>query len=804
MVTYGVSFGVSGTLDPGDYDLYNSDPDLRVYPSWPNPTSGDQQKIDDLWHASINGRGEFLSAGNPEELVTNLQQLMQNVLSRIGSGASVSINGEELHAGTVMFQASYSTDGWTGDVKAYNVDTVTGEVILDAPLWSASHELGDELANANSSWDEPDWNQTDWDSGRLIATYDPSSNSGLPFRIPAGLSAGITDEQKNYLDGDADLAQQKLNYLRGDNANEEDNGGSFRNRSAKLGDLVHSSPLYQAYTISGVDKGVLFVGGNDGMLHAFDADDGHELFGYVPNLVFPNLHYLTNTDFVHRYFVDLTPYVAETGTTAEGGHGTLLVSGLGKGGKGYFCLDVSNPFDFDDEDELAAAVKWEYPRPSPHTSDAERDNMGFSFSKAFIVDSNDGWIVIFGNGYDSETQCAALYILDADTGALKELIRTGEASCSGSCNGLSTPLPLDVNGDYKVDYVYAGDLNGNIWKFDLSSSLSSEWKVAYEDSSGDPAPLFTAKGPGGTTQPITIMPSVMTHCQAALNGYLVLFGTGKYLHTDDMADTTTQTIYGIWDYGDEDDEYLGTFDRGAAPSNKPLSNQPDSVSLLQQEQVYYAEEDLGDYTRYLRVISNYEPVWETDLDANDPNNKLPDPSYHAGWYFDLPLSKERVVRDGAVRDEKYIVITSIPKDSPCAAGGDSIVHEMSACSGGRLDEAAFDITDDQIVNESDLIEIDNPDYDPSQPTTPSGTPTDPTGSGAAGGSGGAGGSDANPEKIFVAPTGIQYPSMMYPPVILRMPDEKTEMKYFSTAAGNITMLQETAEQRGMYYWKEIE
>ena len=308
------------------------------------------------------------------------------------------------------------------------------------------------------------------------------------------------------------------------------------------------------------------------------------------------------------------------------------------------------------------------------------------------------WIVIFGNGYDSKNQCAALYVLDARDGTVVEMLETTTAvNCIGDCNGLSTPVPVDVNGDSKVDYVYAGDLRGNIWKFDLTSQTHGNWKSAYRDTSTAPVPppkpLFSARGPGGIIQPITIAPSIMKHPDLGRPGYLVVFGTGKYLHPNDFTSTDTQTIYGVWDYGDAVDEYLGTFTRNTGAAQQKLSNQPATVSLLAQTQIYYDEIDFGAFTRFLRVLSKNAIKWDTDVDAD--GNQKANPSAlrenNAGWYFDQPLAKERVVRDGTIRDNKYVVITSIPKSSACAAGGDSIVHEMNVATGGRLDTAQFDI-----------------------------------------------------------------------------------------------------------------
>jgi type IV pilus assembly protein PilY1 len=727
MVTFAVSFGVFGTLNPDDYDFENG-----PYPTWPNPTSGDQQKIDDLWHAAVNGRGTFLSASRPDELVSSLLSIMQNIESRIASASSVSVNGDELYEklgeDILMFQASYFSDGWTGDVKAYGIDTTTGQVITTSYRWSAADEL--EIL--------------DWNTERIIATYDGSA--GIPFRYD-----NLTSDQKTLLDTNETTARNILDFLRGDTSNEEQNGGPFRDRFWRLGDLVHSSPVYE--------NGILYVGGNDGMLHAFDADNGKELFAYVPNLVFENLAQLSDPNYSHQYYVDLTPTVEEV--TISGQTKTLLVGGLEGGGKGYFALDVSDASSIGSESDLASKARWEF---------SGDDDLGYSYSKAIIVESNVsglGPIVIFGNGYNSINDHAVLFILDAWNGTELTRIDTDV----GSCNGLSTPVAIDINYDDKVDYVYAGDLKGNLWKFDLTDDTSYlNWDVAYYDGA-IPKPLFQATGPGGAAQLITTKPDVMYHCEK--DGLMVVVATGRYLGETDPSDTTTQTIYGIWDYGDsfydrtqggwttdDDSEYLGTFNRGSTPQ---LSNQPDTVTLLQQTEEAWIQ--VGG--NYLRVITDNEPVWAT---IDDDQNQLPDPSdtaaNHAGWYFDLPISGERVVSDLLIRESKAVVVSFYPETAPCGSGGYSIVHEMDACSGARLFAPQFDINEDGVINEEDRINI--------------GTVEIP---------------------IWVSPSGVQKKGRLQPPAILRTGN--TEVKYFSSSSGSIETVREQAVKLGIASWTEL-
>ncbi|HUT72184.1 MAG TPA: PilC/PilY family type IV pilus protein [Desulfatiglandales bacterium] len=755
MVTYTVAFGVSGTLNPADYDEDFKHKTTGVLIEWPDPAAGNDQKIDDVWHAAVNGRGEFLSALNAEELANALLSVKQNIEARTGSAAPVSVNGVELYEEVAselfMFQSTYNSDGWTGDVKAYPVNPTTGEV-SETPEWSAADWL--------------DATATQWLS-RRIATYNPSNTPpGVPFTWP-NLNAEQQDQLRDELDVDWIPAQNRLKFLRGHRSLEQQNGGDFRDRFSILGDVVHSSPVFE--------NGVLYTGGNDGMLHAFRATNGSEIFAYIPNIVFENLKNLADPSYYgnHTYYVDLSPVIQRGVELSPGSAKTLLVGGLGRGGKGYYALDITGITEntsFAIDLDVGDRFLWEYPNSA--TPVGEINDVGYSYARPAIVNSQAGWIVIAGNGYNSVNGNAVLLILDPSNGQVLKRIDTGV----GSCNGLSTPVVIDVNYDDKVDYVYAGDLRGNLWKFDLTNADYNSWTVAYKDGGGNPQPLFQALG-----QPITTKPDVMRH--PTKHGYLVVFGTGKYLGITDFADTSLNTIYGVWDYGDDSDdtEYLGFFNRGSA-TNK-LSNQPANVTLVEQDYVTSPETDPnfpffwtfatnGEQLK-LRILTNNIPNWETvdDLDfgeqpnpgsATDPPNTV-----HAGWYFDLPLDGERVASDVLVREGNAIVITFTPVDEPCGIGGDSIIHEMDAASGGRLLRAQFDIDADNLIGSQDLINI---------------------------------GDETNP--VLVAPTGLQKTGRLHAPAILRM--GSTEMKYFSSSEGTIKTVREVPARLGVRYWRELE
>jgi type IV pilus assembly protein PilY1 len=742
LVTYSVGFGLVGINDPDDYDINLKHKVTGLFIDWPDPGAAQAGKLDDQWHAAVNARGRFINASNPTELIDSLREIMMDIELRIFSAAGVSINGdklyEKLHPDILMFQTSYFSDGWTGDVKAYEVDPVTGVVNTSAYEWAAAPLLASKKEHQ-----------------RIIATFNGAF--GIPFEF-----GKLNDLQKGQLDPDWETSDERakdlVKFLRGDQAEEMQNGGTFRTRFSVLGDIVHSSPVFK--------NNVIYTGANDGMLHAFNADTGKELFAYVPNLVFGNLEALSNPGYVHQYFVDLTPVVSDIDYA---GMTTMLVGGLGKGGRGYFALDVSgiDPLlsaDPSTEKKLADRVLWEYPDLDTHPDEVA--DVGYSFSRPSVVQSNDPahpWLVIFGNGYSSAHENAVLFILDPASGDLIRRINTQV----GSCNGLSSPVAVDVDSDYKVDYVYAGDLKGNLWKFDLTSDNAADWSVAFEDG-GTPKPLFQEPG-----QPITAKPNVMFHCEKP--GYMVIFGTGMYLRDDDYEDFSTQAVYGIWDYSDDEDdlEYVGLLSGGSITSTHLLG----SPALLPQ-----AVEDVqivGEKT--VRTLTAGTPDWYTttldgdcgdhdqNLDDCDPNalGEYPDPVKHLGWYFNLPTPGERVISDILIRDGKVIVVSYVAGGALCSTGGKSWLMSLDACTGSRVSEPNFDINGDGTIDENDLVDIDP----------------------------GAG-------VIMAAPTGLMYDGQLQTPAFLIMPGGIEKM-YMSSSKAKIEEQLQKGPKLGLTHWRLV-
>lgn len=624
--------------------------------------------------AAENGTGTYYQAGNEEELTEALQQALSDIEARTSSASSVATNTTRLAADTFIFQARFSTSDWGGELLAFPIgsDGEIGELNGD----------GVPVLGARTGWDAADEIPAAGD--RNILTYDPATNSGLKF-----VWGELTSEQQDALNRDNagvddGLGEKRLAYLRGDQSGESPAATDFRVRSSLLGDIINSDPFYAGVENYGFDDlpgsegtsyktyrksaayknrtPVVYVAANDGMLHGFEVETGEELFAYVPNATFSELSYLTDEDFngSHRLINDGSPWVVDA--YLGGAWKSTLVGSLGGGGKGIYALDVSDPEDFDESDVL-----WEF------TSDDD-SNMGVAIPQPRIGRMYDGsWVAIIANGYNSGGN-ATLFILDLETGAKLKEFDTGV----GGDNGLSTPLPVDVDNDRIVDYIYAGDLRGNMWKFDVTSGDPADWEIAFSGS-----PLYTAcsADPCTTTnrQPITAQPEVGISPPA---GYFVYFGTGRYFAVgDNGVGTGANTIYAIRDTNTKD----------TASAVLPGSGRS---TLVEQEVLNEQTIDFGDYSESVRVTSN-NPI----VDSDD------------GWFLDLPSSGERQVSTPILRGGRLIVTTIVPSGDSCSAGGDSWLMEFNSLSGSRLTAAPIDLNRDRSFDVEDFVRVDPNDPD---------------------------------------------------------------------------------------------
>ena len=615
--------------------------------------------------ATAGGTGTAYAATDLTSLTSTLGNIFSDILAQTGSAAAVATNSTSLVADSAIFQAKFDSADWSGRLFSYSLGS--NGSIAGTPNWMAGS--ADSPAPAY-------YVALPAAGSRRIITTKASIGTGIPFRWPAA-PAAPTASELDASQSAALSASALLNYLRGDAGNEGTSAGQYRPRPAgKLGDIINSSPVYVVKPKLGYPDSfegspysafrttyasrtpMLYVGANDGMLHAFEASSGTEKLAYVPNAVLPKLANLASNAYTHRYYVDGTPTVADA--YYDSAWHTILVGGLNAGGQGIYALDVTDPGSFS-EANAGSIVRWEF-------TDSNDADLGYTFSQPVIGRMANGkWAAIFGNGYNnteadghaSTTGQAYLYVVDLQTGALLAKLAT-KAGSTATPNGLASPNAVDVDGDHIIDYVYAGDLQGNLWKFDLTASNAAAWKVAY-GSPGSPQPLFTAKDDGGATQPITTRPAVGLHPTQS-SGYLVYFGTGKYLETGDngTTGTQTQTFYGIWD---NDAEVSGR-------------------SVLQAQTLQGGFTESG--AEY-RVVSRNSVNWNTQK----------------GWYLDL-ASAEKQVSDAVLRNGHIIFTTLTPSTGTCAAGGSSWLMELDAATGGALKNTPFDVNGDGYFTNADF------------------------------------------------------------------------------------------------------
>jgi len=700
MVTYGLSFGVQGPQRAAypDYNALCADPDngnecicgacicnyggAECVEEWKDPIAGGGDVLDDLWHATINSRGLFMYADNPQALIDQFRAVAADIERRQGGAASVATNSVERQLGAMIYQGLYNSDGWFGDLKAIPIDVESGTFDADNPTWSANDQLEELLADPLRGFDS-----------RKIFTSD-------------GVSTAYDFDA--YAFGTL-LNSDQVDYIMGDDTNEESqgNGGTFRDREYKLGDIVHSAP----YAFGSV----IYVGANDGMLHAFDIGTGDELWAYVPHGVHNNLPQLTEPEFYdeHIYYVDESPYVYSFATAeyadSFGPQSTnaYLAGGFGKGAKGVYCLEVTNAAN----SNVAASdiFNWEY-------SDLKSDSdLGYLYGGAYVLNSTAGPMVIFGNGYASDSGEAALYILSAVDGSIVRKFNTGNTGTYG-CNGMSSPAVIDDDFNGEIDFVYAGDLDGNLWKFDLSDDDTANWHMSYGGS-----PLITVRDSSGVVQPITSEPDAMDHCDFSKSGLIVVVGTGQYLNEADLEiNAADQAIYGIYDWESDLREAedvltaasMPAYDDNPAfyaygsfnPSNaQSLSNinfpAGDPMTLLAQTQT-------ADAAGYRKTTDNPMHFYNPYL---APDAQFGTTTTHAGWYYKLQTgSSERVVRDPIIRMGVVFAISNVITSDVCSGGGASWLYALDACSGGSPAKPQFDIDGDGIIDSSDTVDGENP------------------------------------------------------------------------------------------------
>ena len=679
---YGVTLGARGNLFNPDavQDPYT---DASIYGNWPPRQDDQRSTVDDIWHAAVNTRGEYINARTPAEITTAMRRVLSSVTSGGSPSGGTGASGARIGAGSISVAPVYAianegTD-WYSRLNAsqVTVDAVTRAVVLK-PLWEASEQLQAAASRSvfftkNGTMREFTGSNVTLDDlcNKSTALYPGMSRCGSKL-APLGVTP-----------------QTAVNYLRGDTTGEKRNNGTLRDRTTRLGDIVTSSPVisapiddygyrrfggalaasYATYldTKAATGKYMVYVGANDGMLHAFNggmdakgvvtAGGGTEAFAYIPstalghlgNLLLPyNAADPKDQGFDHRYFVDGQISVGDS--NYGGGWHTTLVGAAGAGGRSVFALDVTAGSTFGSTSKL-----WEISDLDTSLNANVRNNIGFVLGKPVIVPVLNSagvpvWKAIFGNGFNSANGKAVLFMVDIGTGTpnvtMIEAVETGSGVPSGS-NGLGSIVAIDRWGgtgqnqrlrDGYTDTVYGTDQKGAIWKFDLRGTPSNL-----------SVPLFTSRpyveNGRNLRQPIT---GGITAGSGTGGGVMLFFGTGSFSFNNDPQDTSLQSLYAVNDTAS-----------GAIGSTLTRANLTAGVVTT---------------TGTSRMLSQGTP-----------------PAGGLGWYIDLPL-RERFVGNPSLANGIVFMPTyaPLPGGGGCSSSGDNWLFGLQPLTGsGALGRATL-------------------------------------------------------------------------------------------------------------------
>ena len=628
--------------------------------------------------AAAGGTGTALPANDTASFQSAINNITDDIVAKVGSSAAVSVaNAHVTSTDNASFASSYNSGTWAGDLNSYAIDVTTG-IPQTTSLWgiSAQDQL-DALAPASRKI--------------VTSTAIAGARGGLQFQpTTATTTTKLSSAQQTLLntpsvsptDGAAVLA-----FLRGDRSGET--AGTYRVRAHVLGDTVNAEPLvvrapsanytdtdYKGTTTTFKEANasrtrVVYQGSNDGMLHAFDAATGAEIWAFIPNLVLANLNNLSSkSSFTHKYSVDGTPVSADvdfqnvSGATGSGTDWhTILAAGLGKGGRGYYALDVTSPVAAS-EAALTSKVLWEFPNSVTSSSlrSAATLNTGYTFGKPVIVKTlAAGWVVLVTSGYNNGTNSGDsggdgvghLYVLNPKTGDLiKDIPTTGctTTPATSPCGlGQISAYVENADLDNTTDYVYGGDLMGNVWRFNFTGNSTSQWSVAR---------FATLKDSASVAQPITTTPELANITISGTARRFVYIGTGQYLGDTDVP----------------------------CPSSGCPTGKTQNANAQQTQTMYGLIDDLvNPLTNPVRsVLQQQSLTINTAAGTSTVTSNAVDYATKKGWYVDLPTTGERINTDPALAAGALTFTSNIPNTTVCVPGGSSWLYFLDYQTGGLV------------------------------------------------------------------------------------------------------------------------
>lgn len=629
-------------------------------------TGSDPNALVDSSQWDADGDGEpdaYASATNPLKLEQQLDRIFSTIQQQAPFLVPAVGSSSKLETNTAEYTGGYDSADWSGSLVAKKYDETQKKFVTT--LWSAA-----ELLPASSS-------------RQIIAGVSHDNVKAIPFTATSlglgtyNLLPSLRESAEN-----SSVASSRVDYLRGSASNEGTSTGKFRVRSrTKLGDILHSRGAYVPAPVSGFRSDssytnfynnnktrapMLYVGANDGMLHGFDAASGVERFAFIPKVFLSStvgqspLIDLTEQGYSHRYFVD--GQLHSSAAWADSRWKTLLAGGLRGGGRSLFLLDVTTPANLQ-ESKANDVVQWEF-------TASDDSDLGLTFAQPQILQLNDGnWYVVSPNGYNSTDGKAAMFFLPVNARnrwAAANYKKMVVESTSGA-NGLSDFSYYDLNKDGKVDLIYAGDLKGNIWRFDVSNSNTSQWTARS---------IFVATGPDGKAQPVVLAPQLSLHPTLSLSrtaskpNLVLTFSGGKFLESCDKdtagctGESTTRSLYSIWDFGG----YTCNRSELAAVGVEhfPATTMPKNRHVF----------DYGSLAYPGSAVNNASCVTGgvRTLPSTDGKSTYNLASYKLGFYIDLALPLENVVNLEVFGKTRVIFETDYRKSGTDACESEYVTY----------------------------------------------------------------------------------------------------------------------------------
>lgn len=680
MVTYAISLGLSGFVNYSKDYMSGRNKDFENIKkgtsgacswttgvcNWPTPVADDPSALDDLWHATVNGRGKYYSAQNTQDIIDGLTDALNSLIAQTASSSSASTSSPNITATeNTLYYSTYRTVHWDGDVAARKIDPITGDVSSTVSWRAAS------LLNSKTS--------AHADTRKL---YTSTIQNGAQTRIDFTYSA-LDTTAKTYFSSKCNSLSQcqqlsssdqtlvndganMVNYLRGHRGYEMNGTESqlYRTREFLLGDIVDASPVYVStspYNWSDVGypqfkssvatrKPMLYVGSNDGFVHALNATTGVEEWAYAPRQILPNMYAMADKNYSvnHQFYVNgnISVMDVKLGSSWK----TVLVGAMGQGSKGYYALDITNPD--------SPVVLWEKCMDSSLCSTTE-STLGWTYGNPIITkNGSNNWVVYVTSGYDNSNGVGYVYELDLATGAKLRSFQTGVGVSNANPSGLANINAFYTNfyNNNQTDVLYGGDLNGDIWRIQVNSPISG----STNSNSNVNRVGYTADA-RGTRQPITAKIELGTIYEKPI----LFIATGQYLNLADYNTTGIQSVYAI------KDPYVSclTLSELAGYSNTCSGSRFNYGNLRANSNITVQTSTVSG-TKVTAAPNKYNTVdWDSQI----------------GWYFDFNSQVgERVNIDPTLVLGTLNIITNVPVTNTCNMGGNAWIYQFNYLNGNPI------------------------------------------------------------------------------------------------------------------------